>query len=316
MSKSLTLTNASSLTLAAMTAVIALAAVPALAGDLSNGMPGGLKDSRGGAIPVPVPVPYEETYKYYVGGFVGWTFNSSGTQNLTADHMFAGGNGPSIPGYGDLNGPHTLSLVAGRYITPSIRGELSYDYRAPQRPLKGSNTQTYNGQLSGTLTDASTQTNTYAMTRTEDVTTQNHTFMLNAYYDLNRGGRFVPYIGAGIGFVRRDVTRTSTELAGTCTGVNSVSGAGACQNDANFPAPTATAFAASDDRVGFGFAAALMAGASYKLSERTHWDIGYRMMYEGGKVAVVQPSLGGFSSLNVGARLDHEVRTGLRFDIW
>ncbi len=315
---------------ATATAALALLATSALAGDLSKGMPGGLKDHRNAGVPVPMPVPYEETFKYYVGGSAGWTFNSNGTMSITADHQMAGEPSKWIDTYSQLQGPHVLSIVAGRYITPSLRAELGIDYRSAQRPAKATKEIHYRGQVRGPmdvidptsgLLVPSTQTNTYGLTRTEDVTTQNHTFMLNAYYDLNREGRLKPYIGAGIGLSRRDVTRRTEETVNDCTvGSNDVDPSVlGCQH----PGTVGTYLEAPgrirssyEERTGWGFAASLMAGASYKLSERTSWDLGYRMTYHGGKVAVVNPSLGGFSSLEIGARLDHEIRTGLRFDVW
>jgi opacity protein-like surface antigen len=327
----MTQTLKTSLKFATAAASLCLLASGTLAGDLSNSGPGGLKDGRGGGVPVPVPVPYEETFKYYIGGGFGWTFNSSGSMSIRADHQMPGQPATWIDGYSQLQGPHVVSIVAGRYVTPSLRA----DYRAPQRPARSSDTINYNGQVKGamqvldnrvgsatlgTLVN-STQTNVYGVTRSEDVSTQNHTFMLNAYYDLNRDGRFKPYIGAGIGLARRDVTRTTNETVNGCSaGSNTVD---ATVNSCQFPFTTGTPLElpgairnSYEERTGWGLAGSLMAGASYKLSERTSWDLGYRIMYQGGQVAVVSQSLGGFSSLNIGARLDHEVRTGLRFDIW
>ena len=313
-------------------ALLVAGTVAASAADMSGNGPGGIKDYRGNAIPVPAPAPYEETYKYYVSGHLGWTFASNGTMKLGADHGGAGG--PSISTYNELQGPHVVSLAMGRYLTPSLRAELGIDYRSPQRPAKASSIQYYTGRVTGNVmvTDTSptalpgsqvtsVQTNTYNVARDEEVSVSNHTFLLNAYYDLNRGGRFTPYIGAGIGFVKRDVSRTTNEAAVCQTGANSVETTNAaCQfnNSAFPPGYLVPAYGSTftEEKSGFGFAAALMAGATYHLGARTHWDLGYRMTYMGGKVAIAAPSLGGFSSLDVGARLDHEIRTGLRFDLW
>ena len=306
--------------LALSAALLACSVVVASAADMSGGAPGGIKDYRGNAVPVPVPMPYEETYKYYIAGHLGWTFASNGTMKLGADH--GGINGPNMPSYNDLQGPHVVGLAIGRYMTPSIRAELGYDYRAPQRPLKGTS-QSYTGRVSGTMqvvdpttaaTVSSVQTNTYDVSRTEDISVQNHTLMFNAFYDMNRGGTITPYIGAGIGFTVRDTMRTTSETSTCLDGTNSVLGNNGCVN-ANASMVPAT-YTSSESRTGIGFAAALMAGATYHISARTHWDLGYRMMYEGGKVALVAPALGGYSTVNIGARLDHEIRTGLRFDLW
>lgn len=313
-----------SIAITALLVTAAAALLPAQAADMSGGAPGSMKDRGAGGIPVPAPVPYEEHFKYYIGTGIGWTAFSSGKLGLNAT---AGIDGPSIPGYGDMSGPAVFSLTAGRYLTPSIRMELGLDVRTTQKPIRGA-TQTYSGRVTAQDTYAPVPgvttigTNVYDVTRTEDIKLANHTLMVNALYDLNRGGRFVPYVGAGVGIALRTVNRATSETATCVTGSNiddpTVYGPGVVPPCRNLTVLGAGAHSYShvDSATGWGLAASLMAGASYNLSERTHLDIGYRMLWQGGKVAVTGQSLNGVSVLNVGSRLDHEVRTGLRFDLW
>jgi opacity protein-like surface antigen len=292
---------------------------------------GSLKDRGANGVPVPAPVPYEEHYKFYIGGGIGYTFRSSGDIGLTAGGV-TGQLG--YGGYGDLEGPWVFSVVAGRYLTPTLRTEIGLDMRSAQ---KHSRTQTYQAQLSSQMDfgvpgtpDMRTVTNTYDVSRTDEMRLRNNTLMLNLYYDMNRGGRFNPYVGAGIGIAHVNFSRTATETAVCASGSNDpITGLppAACWAGATPLLPTGIAgpMGRTDAEVGISVAASLMAGFTYNISDRTHLDVGYRLMYQGAKAAVVAPSLGpctagcsatGISVMDIGARIDHEIRTGIRWDLW
>jgi opacity protein-like surface antigen len=59
---------------------------------------------------------------------------------------------------------------------------------------------------------------------------------------------------------------------------------------------------------------ALMAGASYQLSERTLLDLNYRYLSVGGVTSTTDAS-GGASKISVGDTTEHQLRAGLRFNI-
>jgi opacity protein-like surface antigen len=304
------------------------ASAPAQAADMGGNGHGSMKDRGRGGTPVPAPMPVEEHYKYYVGGGVGYTLRSSGDMDLTAGGVVGG-----LPfgGYGDMSGPFVFSMFAGRYITPTLRTEIGLDLRTAQNR---SRSMSYDARLNGrmdfgtpTTPDYRTVSNNYAVDRTEDVRLRNNTLMLNVYYDMNRGGRFNPYFGAGVGISHLQFARNSTENA-VCVdgGTHPITGLPAtCWGGTTPVLPTAVGIYSSNAETGFGLAAALMAGLTYNLSERTHLDVGYRLMYQGAKAAVSSASLGpcgnlcgatGISIMNVGSRVDHEIRTGLRWDLW
>jgi opacity protein-like surface antigen len=305
------------------------ASAPALAADMAGNGHGSMKDRGRGGTPVPAPMPVEEHYKYYIGGGLGYTVRASGDMDLTAGGV---AGGLPIGGHGDLNGPFVFSAFAGRYITPSLRTEIGLDLRSGQNR---SRSMSYNARLSGTgdfgtptTPDVRTVTNNYAVDRTEDVRLRNNTLMLNVYYDMNRGGRFNPYFGAGVGISHLQFSRNTTEYANCVDGgTHPITGVPVgCWGGTTPGLPTgAVGISSSNAETGFGFAAALMAGLTYNLSERTHLDFGYRLMYQGAKAAVSSASLGpcvngcgatGISIMNVGSRIDHEIRTGLRWDLW
>ena len=122
------------------------------------------------------------------------------------------------------------------------------------------------------------------------------TMMANVYADLGTYLGLRPYIGAGLGgaYVYWDDITTTSGCGG--------GGPSACTLN-------------SDEAV--TYAAAAMAGVSYKLSRSTFLDLGYRLTYFG--------ELGDFSgtdsnsaagTVTVGNRLNHEIRVGFRYEIW
>lgn len=307
---------------------IGLVSLTALAGAATAADMPGVRAGGGtygqAAVPVPAPVPYEEHYKWYIGGGVGFAARSSG--NISAS------DGINLTPFEDQNGPAYGTLAFGRYLTPSLRLELSADFRAQQR-LATSTPYTYQGRRYGVgplvaVPVTATQTvdvesqnyNDYDIVHSEKATLQTNTFLLNAYYEFARLGSFRPYVGAGIGFAMNRLHRSVTE-DGTCyNGGNTV-------YDWLFPTLPQTCHEQDDlhntmrltsgaSATGIGFAGALMVGGTYDLSARTHLDVGYRLMYMDGKTVVSLPGITGLTTIDIGSRVDHELRTGIRFDLW
>ena len=138
-------------TFAALAVSVALVSIgastaPALAGDMNNGGNGSAKDRGAQGMPVPAPVPYEEHYKYYMGAGLGLAFMSSGNIGLTVGGSRLAAHRP-FGDADDFRGPVSVSLFAGRYITPSLRMELGVDLRDDQ---KRSKTTAYQATLSST----------------------------------------------------------------------------------------------------------------------------------------------------------------------
>jgi opacity protein-like surface antigen len=303
------------------------------AADMDNRYGGGSRGHGAAAVPVPAPVPFEEHYTWYLGAGVGWTMFGKGSTSYPT-----GFNGSEIE---DLNGPAMGSIFMGRYITPSLRIELGADFRAKQKLATGTNTyqtgRQYGVGANKSIVDGSGNTvysgpsqnyNIYDVTQTNDVDAQTNTYMLNLYYEFNRGGRLKPYVGAGIGVAQHRLSMESIhnavcdDAAGTGSrGGNNIDdlyglpSPTTCWDQADLPRTYQGRSGAS--ATGWGVAASLMAGVTYDLTQRTHLDVGYRMMWQGGKALINLPgSTGGWQTLSIGERLDHEVRTALRFDIW
>jgi opacity protein-like surface antigen len=304
---------------------LAASVVPSKAADMSGRGPGSAKDYGQAGVPVPAPVPYEEHYKWYVSGGLGYTARSSGKFSASANI--------NITPIEDLSGSGVFSFAVGRYITPSIRLELGLDLRTQQKIASGPpatyQTRRYAAGRDITVTDAGGLTlyqgpsqnyNDYNVEHGEEAHITNHNFMVNAYYEFNREGKFRPYVGAGVGLVMHMLNRDVVETATCFQGRNDVQvlyGVGhptTCWADANLP--TTFTDSSSKDTVAWGLAASLMAGMTYDLTKRTHLDIGYRYIWQGGNAIASLPSVGGFTTLDVGSRQDHEIKTALRYDLW
>ncbi|NOU05181.1 MAG: hypothetical protein HOO99_03255 [Hyphomicrobiaceae bacterium] len=293
-------------------ATIVTAATSASAADMYGNAPGGIKDYRNGAVAVPVPVPYEETYKWYIRGDMGAALKGSGsfgTPGLALD----------IDQPSEWSPRAFFSFGAGRYLTPNLRTEVTVDMRGTRTLTEG--TQNLSVSLSGSDAAHATATNVYDVNRSDRFTHQNSTFLLSGFYDINRTGRFRPYVGAGIGIAMHQIERSSSEST-TCddtrsvstdaTGLNPVNG---CTIVGGMPLAYSMT-SASSSSIGLGLAAQVSAGLTYDIAPRTHWDTGYRMLWQSGNVAISNGTLGGTSTIRVGNTINHELRTGLRLDLW
>jgi opacity protein-like surface antigen len=107
-------------------------------------------------------------------------------------------------------------------------------------------------------------------------------------------GHFTPYVGAGIGFVYNDLKRS---YQASDTGGANVSGSSQDNN--------------------YGLAAALMAGFSISPDHRYAWDFSYRALYvDGGSITTTLTGTGGTSTVDIGGHWDHQLRVGLRVNLW
>jgi opacity protein-like surface antigen len=258
-------------------------------------------------------------------------------------------------------------VLFGRYLTPSLRVDLSMDFRSTSKVVKDSKasyttrlyeqgrditvTRIVGFQADGTPIERtvyngpSQNYNIYNVDHSEVTTSQAHTFMLNASYDLTRIGNLKPYVGAGVGLAVHMLNRRTLDQ-GICAngpagqsnphsrgGWNDildtygVDQSGSCWDSAantTNPGKLPVSFKneGTSTRSGVGLAAALMAGATYSVSPRTHIDMNYRMIWMGGKVVTSAPLAPtdvyskALTTVEVGNRFDHEIRTGLRFDLW
>lgn len=150
----------------------ALTGTSALAGGLN--LHGGMKDTvvyDQGAIPVPAPIPMEETATWYIRGDLGLI----GTTHADAFLDRAGG-GEGVGNF-EIDNTYSLGLGVGYYFSERIRGDLTYDYFAKRDTNQRSVLSASND---GTDIESSV-------------------LLSNMYFDFRPTSMISPYLGAGIG---------------------------------------------------------------------------------------------------------------------
>lgn len=260
---------------------------------------GGYRDRTVPApIPVPAPMPIPEGFTYYLRGDIQWGFSGS-APSFSENGRVYGSGAPFDATAGTFNfggTPFTSSgtsaddvfsgsLGFGAYLTPRFRGDITLDFRGEQG-AENNGAYTYlssGGTVNGTVSDSLKLRGTIGL--------------VNAYWDLLPRGHFSPYIGGGIGFVYNDISRSylATE---TVTG------------------PTTRFITGSGQDQHVGLAGALMAGVSFSTDHRFVWDLSYRALYMDGGSVTTTLSNGNVSKATVDSQWEHQVRIGLRANIW
>jgi len=129
---------------------------------------------------------------------------------------------------------------------------------------------------------------------------------LNGYLDLGNFRGFTPYVGGGIGVTHLDWGDYS--FTNRCQ----ANAAGDCQ----IPSGTQSTFTTLSDTA-WSASGSLMAGFAYDLTKNLKLDIGYKYTYiTGGTVADDIPNGTTFSNLEYDAFDIHQVKVGLRYEIW
>jgi opacity protein-like surface antigen len=308
---------------AAGSAALAALSSAAFAGDMYNGSPGRLKDYGQAAVPVPAVNSYTEVYQYYFRADAGIGFGIP-TPSYTESGMQFGGGDTTTPFSTDRFGGAKSEAAAihgtfgaGTYISSRFRIDFTADFRQQVGgETKADYSYTANkdaGTASGGAATGFTATgvtvgSTVTGKESDKLTTRSTVLMANAYYDLAERGKFTPYIGLGIGAsnnrVERELvfgTETITDPTGTVT--------------------TRTGLGAKDAQASWTLAGAAMAGVTYNFDKRTSLDVNYRLQYIQGydvvsSVWVPGAAAASESRAKVGDLWEHQVRAGLRVNLW
>lgn len=262
----------------------------------------GLKDV---AVPAPIPVPgvhpIPEGFNYYLRADLSWGMNGSSPSFSESGNIFGAGPAPFASTTGQFLfgqapqfGPASSSIDDvlsgnigfGAYFTPHLRGDITLDFRGKQgfdSSTAYSYASTSGGTVDGVVRDTFRVSGTAALA--------------NLYLDILPRGAFTPYIGAGIGFVYNDLDYTHRDTAvWSGGGARLVTGASKDNNA--------------------GLAAALMAGVSVSLHHSWAVDVGYRALYlDGGDVTTIL-SDGQRTKVSLDEQWEHQVRVGLRWNLW
>lgn len=260
----------------ALGAAALTAAHPAEAGDYA---PGIRVVGQGGPaavpVPAPAPVPNMPSLWYFRAdvalGFPGdasLTTNGFALANntLTTSSSMYKDNNDIYGGYG---------LGVGYKFSPFVRADLTVDTRGQKQFKAQDISYTGPGGLTGTFNDS--------------VTMRSVATLFNVYFDFNRYGHFVPYVGAGLGFAVNELIR-SYSVAET-GGLNPQS------------------FSGREKTHDVSLAAMGTAGASFKIDTAISLDVNYRALYIGSSEI-------GPNNVKVGDQVDHQIRAGVRFDIY
>jgi opacity protein-like surface antigen len=191
-----------------------------------------------------------------------------------------------------LDGAWSVGGGIGRYFGNGFRGDITVDHL-------------FNANLNSTFCGCDGTADHAQFNFSSTVV------LANLYYDFNRGGRFVPYIGAGVGFAHNE------------TGAGSIAGPCGCE-DGSINKGSSNSFAA-----------AAMAGLSWRIrgggttyvggmkdepvavssGHALYLDFGYRFLYLGdvntGDVAWDAPPI----EPKVNNITAHQIRVGLRYDL-
>ena len=297
---------------------VAGAAPAAQAADWDRG--GSVKDY--GGVPVPAPIPVAETFKWYlradIGGGVTDGPNATMSQNLYGLDR-APLDGPAfgaMPSWfsGDFQTFAVGGVGVGAYFSPRLRGDITVDVRT-----KG---DAHIDQAYGYMGDPAIYDPGNVGTLVQvDGATREHTevrstvALANVYWDLvERGNRFVPYVGAGVGFAVRNIDRDH----GTAETLTDVT------DPANPSVIGTRTFTGQGTGRQLALAASATAGIAYNLSPGLVFDLGYRYTYIGAvdfdtRISFSQPINGQTSAdskLTIGDTHEHSVRAGLRWNVW
>lgn len=262
--------------------IVALSGSGAMAADLNGGS---IKD---GYVPAPAMTMSAPSASWYVrldGGYSRFD-----DPIMVEDHIY------DLVDTG-IDGTWSIGGGIGRNLGNGFRFDVTYDYRMEADAY---------GML---------QNHAATLDGTREFGLKSHLMLANLYYDFNAGGRFSPYLGVGLGWVRHTTTEGTVTDTCLCTG---------------------TIDGATNDSV----AAALMAGVTVNLTGgRGHefasrdgafvgssgrgllFDIGYRYLYLGDAAtgAVTGDFGGGLVEVSEDPVVEnihaHEFRFGLRYNI-
>ncbi len=288
------------------------------AADWNNGA-GGIKDYRPAGVPVPAPIPYPETFKWYLRADVGLGVTSEPSVKETGVAYGIYRDPADGPAFGSSSSWFTTDfdyfasggVGAGAYLTPHLRADVTVDARTKSSV---SSDATYSYMVDPGVGNPATIRADGIVTDRTDV--RSTVMLANLYWDFaGRGSTFMPYVGVGVGAAVRTMERGYTareRLYDTTTSPETFSGVGVRyggEGKAHQLTP----------------ALALTAGLGYALSPGMVFDLNYRYTYIGEadfgtKVSFSPADPSGVSSTvsrqTIGETHEHALRAGIRWNVW
>ncbi len=235
----------------------------------------GIRYGGGAAVPAPAPIPDAQAR---------WYFRADLALGIPSDPTFRT-DGLSVAGgalhstksmYSENNDAYAgYGLGVGYRFSPHLRVDLTVDTRSQQKYSMESWSYTAPGPINGTASDT--------------ITLRSVPVLFNGYIDFTGYGRFVPYLGGGIGFAVNELNHTYT-----ITENGPSNGAG------------------REKTHDVSLAAMGTAGFAYDIDSITSLDFNYRLLFVGESQV---GAASGAGITRIGDQLDHQLRAGVRFNI-
>ena len=204
----------------------------------------------------------------------------------------------------DADTDYSASVGFGYIFNDFVRSDVTFDI------FSGGS---WSGSASGCGLDGGGLPFTGSCSSSDSGQFEAHAANINAYFNLGRWGSFSPYLGAGVGLAHIELTNTVSVAScvvdpGEACDLGAHSGAGPA-------AETFTAGAESfENSDSVNLAYSLMAGVDYRIDKNWSADINYR--YTNITADEVISSGTTADTLSFDGVEIHEVRAGLRYDIW
>ncbi|MCB1522321.1 MAG: porin family protein [Hyphomicrobiaceae bacterium] len=264
-------------------AILALAGSGANAADMYDGS---IKD---GYVAAPVEVQAPSSWYFRLDGARGYHDDPIMVEDHIYDLIDTG-----------IESNWSIGGGIGRNLGNGFRADLTYDYRME------SNTHGFLQNHAATLDG------------TRDFGLKSHLMLANLYYDFNAGGRFNPYLGVGLGWVRHETTNGTVVDTCGCTGT--IEGETKDSVAAAFMAGVTINLTAGRGHEAYGSGSSKDAPIMVTSNRGLMLDVGYRFLYLGD--ATTGPVTGDFNPgivvsedptvENIHA---HEIRFGLRYNL-
>ncbi|MFV0297659.1 MAG: outer membrane protein [Hyphomicrobiaceae bacterium] len=290
----------------------------AQAADWNNGAEG-IKDYRAAGAAIPAPIPYAETFKWYLRADLAFGYTSepdvkeTGTAYGIQRDLFDGNGLPfgsqSSWFKSDFDTFVSGGVGVGAYFGNQIRGDLTVDVET-RNAIKSDATYSYMYDGGG----ANPSTVRADGTVNDRIDVRNTVMLANLYWDFARPNSvFTPYLGLGVGAAMRSMGRhysARESLVDTTDGSY---------------AGTGTRYSGKAKAYQLAPAAAFTAGLGYALSPGVILDVNYRFTYIGSadfgtQVAFSPADSNGVtrtvSRVTVGDTYEHALRAGLRWNVW
>jgi opacity protein-like surface antigen len=301
---------------------LSLVALAALAATSSPGIAGGDWTEAGisnynasVAVPAPIPVAVNAA-QWYLRLDGGWAAGASGDVTATGVPVdtFDFESGSSFFSWG---------FGIGYRFTPQWRAEVAGDWTNKVTTSRYTEGIAQDLDIAGPSNgdDTSIDTLHYAGNFDHKTTLDSASALVNVLYDINTGTWFTPYIGGGLGLSVHSLRVVGDSRLSCQTFDRAVTDGG--DGVVDVPPLTGVPCSASDlasrnsnTITSYGLAANLLAGVGVEVYDGIYWDTGYRLMYRGGTPSISYHTPLSTGTIEIDSRIDHELRTGLRFDIF